>query len=66
MQCSPSFDCNWGKQNNLTIYRQQLHSRYRVFSKGNVKATLQIALGGGGGGGHRNPKLRGRRRHAPP
>ena len=31
MQCSPSFDCNWGKQND-----------FRCYSKGNVSVTHQI------------------------
>ena len=34
MQCSPSFDCNWGKQNNPTACWHQLHPRFRVLQQG--------------------------------
>ena len=30
MQCSPSFDWNWGKQNDPTACWHQLHPRFRV------------------------------------
>ena len=30
MQCSPSFDWNWGKQNDPTACSHQLHPRFRV------------------------------------
>ena len=43
MQCSLSFDCNWGKQNDPTACWHQLHPRFQVYSKGNVSATHQIA-----------------------
>ena len=34
MQCSPSFDWNWGKQNDPTAYWQQLHPRFWVLQQG--------------------------------
>ena len=34
MQCSPSFDCNWGKQNDPTACWHQLHPRFRVLQQG--------------------------------
>ena len=47
IQCSPSFDCNWGKQNDPTACWHQLHQQYQVFySKGNVSATHRIVWAG--------------------
>ena len=59
MQCSPSFDCNWDKQNDptvcqnqlhhsqdLTILSMALHTRFRVLQQVNVTATHQIAWAG--------------------
>ena len=34
MQCSPSFDWNWGKQNNPTACWYQLHLRFQVLQQG--------------------------------
>ena len=34
MQCSPSFDWNWDKQNDLTACWHQLHPRFRVLQQG--------------------------------
>ena len=34
MQCSPSFDWNWGKQNDPTACWHQLHPRFRVLQQG--------------------------------
>ena len=34
MQCSPSFDWNWGKQNDPTACWRQLHPRFRVLQQG--------------------------------
>ena len=34
MQCSPSFDWNWGKQNDSTACWHQLHPRFRVLQQG--------------------------------
>ena len=34
MQCSPSFDWNWGKQNDPTACWDQLHPRFRVLQQG--------------------------------
>ena len=33
MQCSPSFDWNWGKQNDPTACWHQLHPRFRVLQQ---------------------------------
>ena len=33
MQCSPSFNWNWGKQNDPTACRHQLHPRFRVLQQ---------------------------------
>ena len=53
MQCSPSFDCNWGKQNDPTACWHQ-HD-FGFYSKGNASATHQIAWAGS-----LNPQLCGR------
>ena len=34
MQCSPSFDWNWDKQNDRTACWHQLHPRFRVLQQG--------------------------------
>ena len=34
MQCSPSFDWNWGKQNDPTACWHQLHPRFLVLQQG--------------------------------
>ena len=34
MQCSPSFDWNWGKQNDPTACWYQLHLRFQVLQQG--------------------------------
>ena len=34
MQCSPSFDCNWSKQNDPTRCWHQLHPQYQVLQQG--------------------------------
>ena len=34
MQCSPSFDWNWGKQNDPTACCDQLHPRFLVLQQG--------------------------------
>ena len=34
MQCSPSFDWNWGKQNDPTACWHQLHPRFQVLQQG--------------------------------
>ena len=34
MQCSPSFDCNWGKQNDPTACWHLLHPRFWVLQQG--------------------------------
>ena len=46
MQCSPSFDCNWGKQNDPTAHWHQLHPRYPVLQQENVSATHHRFNGG--------------------
>ena len=40
--CLPSFDCNWGKQNDLTAHWHQLHPQYWVLQQENVSATHHI------------------------
>ena len=34
MQCSPSLDCNWGKQNDCTACWHQLHPQFRILQQG--------------------------------
>ena len=34
MQCSPSFDWNWGNQNDPTACQHQLHPRFQVLQQG--------------------------------
>ena len=34
MQCSPSFDWNWGKQNHPTACWHQLHPRFQILQQG--------------------------------
>ena len=46
MQCSPSFDCNWGKQNAPLHVGTSYTNDFRFYSKGNVWATHQIAWAG--------------------
>ena len=46
MQCSPSFDCNWGKQTDPTAHWHQLHPRYPVLQQENVSATHHDAWAG--------------------
>ena len=46
MQCSPSFDWNWGKQNHPTACWHQLHPRFWVLHLGNASGTHQIAWAG--------------------
>ena len=46
MQCSPSFDCNWGKQNNPTTCWHQLHPRYRVLQQGKCLSYTPECVGG--------------------
>ena len=46
MQCSPSFDCNWGKQNNPTACWHLLHPRYRVSQQGKCLSYPPDCMGG--------------------
>ena len=46
MQCSPSFDWNWGKQNEPTACWHQLHPRFRVLQQGKCSATHKSAWAG--------------------
>ena len=50
MQCSPSFDCNWGKQNNPTACWHQLHPRYWILQQGKCLSYPPDCVCGGGGG----------------
>ena len=45
MQCSHSFDWNWGKQNDPTACWHQLHPRFRVV-QGNTSGTHQSTWAG--------------------
>ena len=46
MQCSPSFDCNWAKQNDPTTCWHQLHPRYRVLQQGKCLSYTPECMGG--------------------
>ena len=46
MQCSPSFDCNWGKQNHPTACWHQLHPQFWVLHQGKC-LSCQPYCGGG-------------------
>ena len=46
MQCSPTFDWNWGKQNDPTACCHQLHPRFRVLQQGNAPGTHQSMWAG--------------------
>ena len=46
MQCSPSFDWNWGKQNHPTACRHQLHPRFRVLQQGKCLRYPPERVGG--------------------
>ena len=46
MQCSPSFDWNWRKQNDPTACWHQVHHDFGFCSKGNASGTHQIAWAG--------------------
>ena len=45
-QCSPSFDWNWGKQNDPTACWHQLHSRVRVLQQGKCLRHPPERVGG--------------------
>ena len=45
-QCSPSFDWNWGKQNDPTACWHQLHSRFRVLQQGKCLRYPPERVGG--------------------
>ena len=51
MQCSPSFDWNWGKQNDPTACWHQLHPRFRAREMPQLPTRAR-------GRGHCNHKLR--------
>ena len=59
MQCSPSFDCNWGKQNDPTACWHQLHPRYRVSQQGKCLSYPPDCVGGEGAQPPSNPHQRG-------
>ena len=46
MQCSPSFDWNWGKQNDPTACWEQLHPRFRVLQQGKCLSYPPDCVGG--------------------
>ena len=46
IQCSPSFNCNWGKQNDTTVYWHQLHRRLRVLQQGKRLSYPSDCVGG--------------------
>ena len=46
MQCSPSFDWNWGKQNDPTACWHQLHPRFRVLQQGKCLRYPPERVGG--------------------
>ena len=46
MQCSPSFDCNWGKQNDPTACWHQLHPQFRVLQQGKCLSYPPERVGG--------------------
>ena len=47
-QCSPAFDCNWGKQNNPTACWHQLHPRFQVLQQGKCLSYQPDWVGGEG------------------
>ena len=59
MQCSPSFDCNWGKENDLTRCWDHLHFTPTI-SCFTAREMSQLSTRSHGWG-HWNPKLRGMR-----
>ena len=69
MQCSPSFDWNWGKQNDPTACWHQLHPRFQVVKQGKclwypaervgVVTETTICVGGEGLRSLRTPINRG-------
>ena len=46
IQCSPSFDWNWGKQNDSTACWHQLHPRFRVLQQGKCLSYPPEHVGG--------------------
>ena len=46
MQCSPSFDWNWGQQNDPTACWHQLHPRFRVLQQGKCLSYPSERVGG--------------------
>ena len=46
MQCSPSFDWNWGKQNDPTACWHQLHPRFLVLQQGKCLRYRPERVGG--------------------
>ena len=46
VQCSPSFDWNWGKQNNPTACWDQLHPRFRVLQQRKCLSYPPDCVGG--------------------
>ena len=46
MQCSPSFDWNWGKQKDPTACWHQLHPRFWVLQKGKCLSYPPEHMGG--------------------
>ena len=55
MQCSPSFDCNWGKQNDPIACWHQLHPRFRVLQQGKCLSYPPDCVGGEGAQPPSNP-----------
>ena len=49
MQCPPSFDWNWGKQNDPTACWHQLHPRFRVLQQGKCLRYPPECVGGATG-----------------
>ena len=45
-QCSPSFDCNWGKQNDPTACWPQLHPQFRDLQQGKCLSYPPDCVGG--------------------
>ena len=46
MQCSTSFDCNWGKQNNPIACWQQLYPWFQVLQQGKCLSYTPDCVGG--------------------
>ena len=46
MQCSPSFDWNWGKQNDPTACWYQLHLQFQVLQQGKCLSYPPECMGG--------------------